>query len=118
MRRRSQRPTGRREGGTASLEALLCLPFGLLIFALVLDVGYGWVVRLRADAAVRYAGTTYVNLLNEGTEPATAERDTEEELRRTYYRDGEDFQLEIATASLNPQATPSGPTGMVWANPD
>ncbi len=106
------------EAGTASLETLLCLPFVFLIFALVLDVGYGWVVRLRADAAIRYAGTTYVNLLSAGTEPATAEQDTAEELRRTYYRGDEDFQLEIATASLTPQATPSGPPGTVWANPD
>jgi hypothetical protein len=118
MSRGSQRTTGHRERGTASLEALLCLPFVFLIFALVLDVGYGWVVRLRADAAIRYAGTTYVNLLSARIEPATAQRETEEELRRTYYRAGEDFELDIATTSLTPQATLTGPPGSVWANPD
>jgi hypothetical protein len=117
MRQRSPQGKEQREAGTASLEILLCLPFVFLIFALVLDIGYGWVVRLRADAAIRYAGTTYVNLLSAGTDLAKAQQDTEEELRRTYYRDGE-FQLEIATASLTPQGTPSGPPGQVWANPD
>jgi hypothetical protein len=109
---------GQREAGTASLEVLLCLPFVFLIFALVLDVGYGWIVRLRADAAIRFAGTTYVSLLSAGVKPPTAQQDTEETLRRTYYQNGEDFELEIATSSLIPEATPSGPPGQVWANPD
>jgi hypothetical protein len=107
------------EAGTASLEALLCLPFIFLVFALVLDIGYGWVVRLRADAAIRYAGTNYVNLLSQGVDPATALGSTEESLRHRYYPAGEDFRLEIDTATLSPQAAapPPGP-GMVWANPD
>ncbi len=52
----------RDERGTASLEAMLCLPFVFLIFALILNLGYGWVMRMKADAAARFAGTYHAHL--------------------------------------------------------
>lgn len=90
-KRRRNLPQG--EAGTASLEALLCLPFVFLVFALVLNVGYGWRVRLRADTAVRFTGTSYVHQLSDGQTPAGAASATEEALRRFYYPQGEAFRL-------------------------
>lgn len=73
------------EAGTASMEALLCLPFVFLILALCVNLGSGWIDRLRADAAVRYAGTLYVRLLSQGVEEGVALRVVEEALQRDYY---------------------------------
>ncbi|MCP4591788.1 MAG: pilus assembly protein [bacterium] len=79
--------TSRDERGTASLEAMLCLPFVFLVFALILNMGYGWVMRMKADAAARFAGTYCVHVRSEAADPGTACYNTgmEEIVRQKYF---------------------------------
>lgn len=40
------------------MEMLLCLPFLFVLFALVVDMGYGWLVKIETDTAARFVATT------------------------------------------------------------
>jgi hypothetical protein len=49
-----------RERGTASMEAVMCLPFLVLLLALVLNLAYAFLNRLRLEGAARLASEEYV----------------------------------------------------------
>lgn len=72
---------------------MLLLPFVFLIFALILNVGYGWVLRIKADAAVRFSGTYYVHLQSvDHANPAGA---TEQAVRKHYFDDDPEVRLTV-----------------------
>lgn len=49
-----------RESGTASMEALMCLPFIAILLVLMVDMGYGQLVRVQTEVATRFAGTSFM----------------------------------------------------------
>lgn len=58
MRRPSD--IAREDGGTASMEMLLTLPFIFILLVLVVDMGYGWIYKMKTNTAARFAGTTFI----------------------------------------------------------
>jgi hypothetical protein len=86
------------ERGTASMEALLCLPFVLLIFALSLNVGYGWLVRLKAEAGARYAVERYLVLTERPGNESKAQQRVREEVQHLYFPNGGAITLAIGTS--------------------
>ena len=81
----------RSERGTASMEMLLSLPFILLVLVLVVDMGYGWIYKVKTNTAARFAGTTYMR-----TEPGGDGRRAAAQVLRTHYRALEIRSLEIS----------------------
>ena len=68
------------EDGTASMETLLSLPFIFILLVLVVDLGYGQVIRIKAQGAVRFAGTSFMRA-PDGVDRAGHAKD----LLRTHY---------------------------------
>lgn len=62
------------------METLLCLPFFLLFLVLVVDLGYGQVVRIKTQGAVRFAGTSYMR----SPDGADRKQYAEDQLRSFY----------------------------------
>ena len=85
-----RRDRHRGERGTASMEMLLTLPFYFLVLVLVVDMGYGWIYKMKTNTAARFAGTTYIR-----TEPGGDGRRAAEQALRTYYSALEIRRMEI-----------------------
>lgn len=79
----------RDERGTASMEMLLSLPFIFILLVLVVDMGYGWIYKMKTNTAARFAGTTYIR-----TESGDGRRAAEQAVR-TYYSSLELRRLQI-----------------------
>lgn len=50
------------EGGTAAMEMLMVLPFLLLLLVLIVNMGAGWLIKIKTNAAARFAATTFVHV--------------------------------------------------------
>lgn len=79
-----------RDDGTASMEMLLVLPLLVLILVLLVDMGYGWYVRARADTAARFVGTTFIR-----AEPYDLGWSTANRAVRAYYGDLENLEFQV-----------------------
>ena len=82
----------RKEHGTASLEASLCLPFLLLLFLLAVNVGYGAINKMRALSATRFATSIFMDeidrpapLTSGVSREEAARRAAESRMRAAYY---------------------------------
>jgi hypothetical protein len=83
------------------MEALLCLPFLFLILALTVNLGYGWLVRLKAEAGVRLAVSHYVTLTVAGTSSQEAEAEARELVQQAYFRGLEPIELDVRVDYAN-----------------
>lgn len=104
------------------MEALLCLPFLLLVFALVINVGHGWIVRARAETAARFAGSVSLAVLEEGAGSDAAREAARSRTLTTWYGGEEAASVGIEgglgggpVAALERQADGAGEGESVFA---
>lgn len=84
-----------RQRGTASLEAVLMLPFVFLVLALTINLGFGWLLRVRIESASRFGGDHYVRQIAERVEEATAAERSREATRRFYFPSNPGYRLTV-----------------------